>query len=110
MEFSEYSQIMSLWSTGDSTIDINLMPVFNIIMLMIIQYAAHKHTHPWRLPLQDVEGSGRVDGQLEPYGVCEQQTVQHTDAFQGAPLRMCSPLAHRLGLREVIHWVCLHLW
>lgn len=65
---------------------------------------------PGRLPLQDVQRCGRVDGQLQPHGTSEQQAVQHADALQGASSSLVAqePALGRLcRLREVVQGLFL---
>lgn len=65
---------------------------------------------PGRLPLQDVQGCGRVDGQLQPHRTSEQQAVQHADALQGASSSLVAQelaLGWLGGLREVVQGLIL---
>lgn len=65
---------------------------------------------PRGFPLQDVQRSRWIDGQLKPDRNREQETVQDADALQGAPSSVLphKPAARRLsGLREIIEWLLL---
>lgn len=60
---------------------------------------------PGRFPLQDVQRSRWIDGQLKPDGNRQQEAVQHADALQGAPASVVRyELAPRWlsRLREII--------
>lgn len=65
------------------------------------RWAGLSGTHPDRLPEQDVEGRVSAEGQLEPHGVGEQQTIQDAEG----PLRAAGPLHPHARLTAGTSWV-----